>query len=95
MVELIRDQGIISAENGLEDATIGIEAAGIENGIIGAVELADLLLELLVDILGAADKSYGRHAISVGVHHVLGRLDDLLTHSSLFFHTFLLSAKPR
>ena len=77
MVELIRDDGVFSTENALKYSSIGVKAARVENGVFSAMELADLLLQLLVDVLGPADESYGRHPKPVTLHHLLRRPYDL------------------
>lgn len=41
----------------LKDASVGIEAAGIENGIFPLVETGDFLLQVLVDALKRRDRS--------------------------------------
>ena len=61
MVQRVADYGVLGAEDGLEEAGIGVEAGGVEDRVLCAHELGDVLLESLVDVLGAADKSDGGH----------------------------------
>ena len=57
MIELIADDGILSGKYRFEKAAVGIKAGGIEYGVLRAEERADLLLQLLMDIEGSADKT--------------------------------------
>ena len=77
VVEGIGDDGILFGEEGLEDTAVGVEAGGVEDGVLGAEELGDLLLKLLVEVLAAADEADGSHAEAAGVHALLGGGDEL------------------
>ena len=76
MVECIADDGIFLGEERFEDSAVGIEAGGIEDGVVGVEIAGDGLLELLVDVLCATDEAYAGHAESATVHHLLGCLDE-------------------
>ena len=76
MVEGVADDRILGAEQGFEEAAVGIEAGGVENGVLGSEEVADPGLEGLVDLVGAADEADRRHAEAVMRGAVLGGLDD-------------------
>ena len=64
VVELIADNCIVSSQDGLEQTAVCIEAGGVQDGIIGAQEAGNLLLELFVNILGAADETNGSNAVT-------------------------------
>lgn len=51
MVELVAEQSIILCQQSLKQTSVGVKAAGIENGVLPAMETRYLLLQLLVDIL--------------------------------------------
>ena len=76
MVEGIRDNGVIGREKGLEHTAVGVEAGGIEDGVLRMEIVCDGLFQLLVDILGAADEADGGHAVATLVHGLLGGLDE-------------------
>ena len=71
MVQRVADDGVLLGEQRLEHAAVGIEASGIENGVLGLEILADGLFQLLVDVLRATDKPHTRHAEASAVHHPL------------------------
>ena len=75
MVERIGDDRVLLAEQGFEQAAVGVEAGGVEDRVLGAEERRDLLLKLLVQVLGAADETHRGHAEAVTVERILGRLD--------------------
>jgi hypothetical protein len=45
VVELVADDGVLGAEQGFEQAAVGVEAGRVEDGVLGAEELADRLFE--------------------------------------------------
>ena len=47
VVELVREDGVLGAEDLLEEAGVGVEAAGVQDGVLAAVELGNLALEVL------------------------------------------------
>src|ERR1019366_8100469 len=57
---------------GLEQAAIGIETGGVEDGVFGAEELAELCFKLLMNALGPADEADTGHAITPLVERGLG-----------------------
>ena len=59
MIELIRDDGIFRSEQGLEKTAVRIEAGAVKNGIIHAQEITDLFLQVFMQLLRSADKTYG------------------------------------
>lgn len=55
----------------LEQAAIGIPATGIQDGVFGVVELRDLLFQILMDLLRAADKANGRQSKTISINVLL------------------------
>ena len=68
MVEGIGNDGILSGQKRLEDTAIGVKAGRVEDGVLRVEVVGDCLLELLVDILRAADEADGGHTIAAGIH---------------------------
>ncbi len=56
-LRLVGDDGVFGVEDGLEEASVGVETGTVEDGVFGAEEGADALLELGVDGLGSADEA--------------------------------------
>ena len=77
MVEAVGDDGVVFAEQGFEQAAIGIEAGGEEDGVVLAEIAGDRLLELAVKVERAADEADRGHAEAVGVERGCGGGDDL------------------
>ncbi len=77
VVEGIRDDGVFLPEKRLEYPTVGVEGSRIQNGVLGAQKLGQLPLQLLVDVLSAANKPHRRHAIPVGINGLLSGLNHL------------------
>ena len=75
MVEGVADDGVVGGEQRLEEAAVGVEAGGVEYGVLGVEVVGDGFLQLLVQVLGAADEAYGAHAVAALVHGLLGGLD--------------------
>ena len=48
VVELVRKDGILRAQNLFEEPCIRVEAAGVQNGVLATVELSNLLFEVLI-----------------------------------------------
>ena len=67
----------LCAEQRLEQAAIGVEAGGEEDGIVLAEPLRDALLERAVQRLRPADEAHGGHAEAEFVERIAGRGDDL------------------
>ena len=47
VVELVRDDDVIGSQQLLENSGVGVEAAGVQDGVLTAVELGDLALQIL------------------------------------------------
>mmetsp|Transcript_15771 Transcript_15771/g.61620 ORF Transcript_15771/g.61620 Transcript_15771/m.61620 type:complete len:316 (-) Transcript_15771:157-1104(-) len=79
VVQLVRQDRVFRRQQGLEEACVGVEAAGIENAVLLAVEARHLSLQLLVDVLRAADEAHRAEAIAARVQRLLGsRLQPLV-----------------
>jgi len=64
VVELLGDDRVLLLEQRLEQAPVGVEARGVEDRVVQAEEAGDLLLQLAMDVLGAADEADGGHAVA-------------------------------
>ena len=53
VVEFIWDDGILGSEQNLENASVGIEARGVQDSILATVELRDFRFKLLQNNLKA------------------------------------------
>jgi hypothetical protein len=73
MVQRIRNDGVVLAEQRLEHPAVCIEGRCVQDGVVCPVKCSDGVLELPVDVLGAADEAHARHAESVGVDGPFGR----------------------
>ena len=76
MVKSIADDGIFLSKQWFENATVGIEAGCIEDGVFCFEVVGNGCFQFFVDILCAADESYTRHAEASLVHHFLGTFDE-------------------
>lgn len=77
VIQFIGDDGIIRGEQGLEESAIGIEAGGIEDGIVSSKKGAELFFQLFVGRLRAADKADGRQSVSPFVQSRVRGGDDV------------------
>ena len=77
VVQLVGDDGVLGAQQGLEQAAVGVEAAGIEDGVVHAQERSQPLFQFLVDGLGAADEPHAGQPEPVLVIAGLGGGDEL------------------
>ena len=46
VVQRVADDRVLLAEEGLEEAAVGVEAGGVEDGVLGAEKAAEPRLEL-------------------------------------------------
>ena len=74
VVQGIRDNGIIGREQGLEHATVGIEARRVQDRILGLEEFGNSGFQLFVQVLGTTDKTDGGHPEATLIHGLLRRL---------------------
>jgi hypothetical protein len=77
VVERVADDGVLGAQDLLEEPRVGVEAGGVEDGVVHAVEASDLPLQLLVDVLRAADEAHAAQAEAVSVQGLLGRAHEI------------------
>ena len=77
VVELVGDDGVLGPQDGLEEAAVGVEAGGVEDGVLHAHEPGDPRFQLLVDVLGAADEPDGGEAEAPLVVGGLGGGDEV------------------
>ncbi|MCU1555299.1 MAG: hypothetical protein JWM13_2785 [Arthrobacter sp.] len=77
VVQGVGDHGVLRAEEGLENAAVGVKATGEQDGVLRAEELRDTFLQGQVQVLGAADEAHAGHAEAPLVHRCLGGGDDL------------------
>ena len=61
VVQLVGEDGVFRAEQGLEHAAVRVEAGGVEDGVLHAEEGGQPLLQLAVQGLGPADETHARH----------------------------------
>jgi len=77
VVERVGDHGVLGTEQRLEQAAVGVEARVIEDRVLGAQELAQAILQALVDLLRAANKPHRRQPIAPFVKRSMGGGKDL------------------
>src|SRR3546814_20799304 len=56
VVERVGDDGIVLAQQRLEQAAVGVEAGGVEDRVALAEEVGARLLQLLVQVLGRSEE---------------------------------------
>ena len=72
VVQFVADDRVFCGEHHFEQTAIGVEARGVEDGVLGAEEAADGSLQLLMDGLSAADEADGSQTVAVCVVSSLG-----------------------
>ena len=77
VVELIGNDRVIRAEQCLEQSAVGVEARGVKDRVLHPEEIAELVLELLVDGLRAADEAHTRQAVAPFIERIAGGFDHL------------------
>ena len=68
MIQTVRDNGVLWPQEGLEQPTIGVKTGRKQDGVIFVQKLGQTLLQLSVNILGAADKADRGHAEALVIH---------------------------
>jgi hypothetical protein len=74
VVQRIGDDGVVLVEQRFEHAAVGVEGRRVQDGVLGAEEFGDGLLQLFVHGLGAADEAHRRQAVAVFFRCVDGSL---------------------
>ena len=77
VVEGVGDDGVLGAQEALEEAAVGVEAGGIEDGVLHLEKSGDLLLQLQVQVLRSADEADRGQAEAVLVKGLAGGFQDL------------------
>jgi len=77
VVELVGDHRVLFGQQHFEEPAVGIEARRVEDGVLGAEELRNLLLEAAVERLGAADEAHAGHPKPPAAQRLARRLYDL------------------
>ena len=75
VVQLVGNDGVLRAEQRLEQAAVGVEAGGIEDGVVRTDEIGDPALQLLMNFLRAADEADRRKAEAPAVIAFLRSFD--------------------
>ena len=76
VVQLVADDSVLLAEQRLEQAPVRVEARRVQDRVLRLQESREPSLELLVNLLGTADKAHARHAVAPAVECVLCCGDD-------------------
>lgn len=76
VVQRIGNDGVLGPKQGFEHSPVGVEAAGEQDGVIGAQKGRQPLLQLQVDILRAANEAHRGHSETSLVQGPLGGCDD-------------------
>ena len=58
VVEGVRDDGVLIGKERAEETSVGVEAGSIQDGVFCLEVFCDGSLQLLVDVLSAADEAY-------------------------------------
>ena len=75
VVQSIRDDSVLGAQQRLEYTTISIETSSVEDGVLGAEVVRNSFFELFVNVLCTADEAYRRHTETTAVHSVFCSLN--------------------
>ena len=70
-----RDHGVLIREERLEQAAVRVEARGEEDRVVGSEERGEPVLELPVELLGAADESHGGHPVAPAIERIACGID--------------------
>ena len=76
VVQLIRNDRVLRPQQRLKQTAVGVEAGGIEDGVIRSSKLCDAAFKFLVDLLRAADEAHRRKAEAPAVIAGLRGLDE-------------------
>ena len=76
VVEGVRQEAVLLAEERREEPLVRVPARHVEDGVLGAEELRDRRLEVLVERLRPADEAHGAEAVAPRVKSLRRSLDD-------------------
>ena len=71
MVQFVGDDRVLLAEKRFEQSTVRVEARRVKDRVLRAEELAERRLQLLVDLLRAADEPHGGEPVAPFVERVV------------------------
>jgi hypothetical protein len=77
VVEFVGNDGVLGAEQRLEQTAVGVETRRVKDGVLGAEKVGELFLELFVDFLRAANEPYAGETIAPFVERLMRGGDDL------------------
>ncbi len=77
VVQRVRDDRVLLAEQRLEHAAVGVEARRVQDRVLGAQELGDLAFQRLVQVLRATDEAHRAESEAVRVERGVRRPDHL------------------
>jgi hypothetical protein len=66
VVEFVADDRVLLAQQRFEQAAVGVERGGVQDGVLGAEETRQARLQRLVQVLRAADETHRTQAVAVG-----------------------------
>ena len=75
VVERVGEHRVAFLQQRLEQAAVGVEAGGVEDGVVGAQKARQRLLQPLVQVLRAADEAHGRQPEAVRAQRLGRRVD--------------------
>ena len=70
VIQFVADDGVLFAQQRLEQPAVRVEAARVEDGVVGAEERGERRFERRVHALRAADEAHRRHPVAVPVETV-------------------------
>src|SRR5262249_31781917 len=76
VIQLVRQDGVLIVEQGLEESAIGVEAGGVQNRIVLLQEASDGAFKLLVQILRAANEPDRGKSVTELFQSLGGGFDD-------------------
>jgi len=76
VVQFVSEDGVALIEKRLEQTAVGVEAGGIENGIVFPQKARDVAFQLLVQLLRATDETDRSQAIAIAAQAFVRRFYD-------------------
>ena len=75
MIKGIGNDSVLLNEKRFENPAVGVKGGYIKDGIFCSEEFSQLFLQLLVDVLRAADKTHGAHSVTMRIDILVSGLD--------------------